>query len=259
MASYSVVDISYLKRPWMRQVLRGGVHSGNESVLGSHRSAMLPLHQIVRAFLYLNKPIHAQVSYAAEAMESRRRTVFPRTGDALHQVTNTIRNEDSFGQIRNTKRKFNGDGIVDLELTRGLVPAGNRQLPRASAPASNPRKVFTPVDDDPERFYQCMYLVDPEGKRPYCLAQEKTLTTKECHYRIVMIRRSAARDVVGTSRPHPNLLNILSVFRFNNSFFTVLDRPGFPLSEIAVCHSPQLGLAQIQTISKEVRPEFSLV
>jgi hypothetical protein len=192
-------------------------------------------------------------------MESRRRTIFPRTGEALYNVTNPIRDEDSIGPIRNTKRKFNGDGIVDLELPRALAPAGNLQLPRASAPASNPQRVFTPVDDDPERFYQCIYLVDPEGTRPYCLAQEKTLTTNECHYRIVMIRRSAVRDVVWTSSPHPSLLNIISVFRFSNSVFTVLDRPGLPLSEIAVCHSPQLGLAQIQTISKEVRSELSFL
>jgi hypothetical protein len=44
----------------------------------------------------------------------------------------------------------------------------------------------------------------------------------------------------------------LSVFRFQGSLFTVFDRPGFPLSEIAVSHSPQLGLAEVRTISTEV-------
>ena len=58
--------------------------------------------------------------------------------------------------------------------------------------------------------------------------------------------------VVGLDRPNPNLLNIVSVFRFRDSLFTVFDRPGLPLSEIAVSHSPQLGLAEVKTISTEV-------
>jgi hypothetical protein len=127
------------------------------------------------------------------------------------------------------------------------------ELPRALAPTANMHKVFAAIQEDPERFYQCIYIVDPEGRRPYCLAQEKTLTANECPYRIVMIQRSAAKAVVGTNKPHPTLLNIISLFQFNDSLFTVCDQPGLPLSEIAICHSPQLGLAQIQTISKEVR------
>jgi hypothetical protein len=68
----------------------------------------------------------------------------------------------------------------------------------------------------------------------------------------VMIRRSADRTVVGLSKPVPNLLNVQSVFRFESSLFTALDRPGLPLSEIALSQSPQFGVAQIKTISKEV-------
>jgi hypothetical protein len=175
------------------------------------------------------------------SMDSRRHTIFPRRDDALGEIANTIYSAKSVAPTRAAKRKFNsGDGIVDLEL------------PRALAPASSMHRVFVPIDEDPERFYQCIYLVDPEGIRPYCLAQEKTLTTNEHPYRIVMIRRSTIREVVGIHKLNLNLLNIISVFRFNESLFTVFDRPGLPLSEIAVCHSPQLGLAQIQTISKEV-------
>jgi hypothetical protein len=44
----------------------------------------------------------------------------------------------------------------------------------------------------------------------------------------------------------------VSVLRFQDSLFTVFDRPGLPLSEIAVSHSPQLGLAEVKTISTEV-------
>jgi hypothetical protein len=44
----------------------------------------------------------------------------------------------------------------------------------------------------------------------------------------------------------------MSVLRFEGSLFTVFDRPGLPLSEIAVSHSPQLGLAELRTISTEV-------
>jgi hypothetical protein len=175
-------------------------------------------------------------------MGSRRLTIFPKTGSPPDEVTNTTRGEGSIIPKRGSKRKFNSrDGIVDLEL------------PRALAPTANMHKVFAAIQEDPEIFYQCIYIVDPEGRRPYCLAQEKTLTANECPYRIVMIQRSAAKAVVGTNKPHPTLLNIISLFQFNDSLFTVCDQPGLPLSEIAICHSPQLGLAQIQTISKEVR------
>jgi hypothetical protein len=185
-----------------------------------------------------NKPDNAIIIFPAEKMGSRRLTIFPSTGDAGHEVATTTGSERRVAPISVSKRKFSSrDGIVDLEL------------PRALTPARNMHRVFTPVDEDPERFYQCIYIVDPEGTRPYCLAQEKTLTTNGC---IVMIRRSAVNDVVGTSKPNPNLLNVLGVFRYNESIFTVLDPPGLPLSDIAICHSPQLGLAQIQTISKEV-------
>jgi hypothetical protein len=171
-------------------------------------------------------------------MISRRLTIFPKTGHAL-QTTVRDRNEDV--PKRGSNRIFNNaDKLVDLEL------------PKALSVASERHKVFTPVEDDPERFYQCIYLVDPEGTRPYCLAQEKMLTTNECPYRIVMIRRTTIRAVVGPSKPSHNLLNIISAFRFNDSLYTVFDRPGLSLSEISLCHHPQLGLAQIQTISKEV-------
>jgi hypothetical protein len=164
--------------------------------------------------------------------------MFPTTRHARDELARTVRNEDSFTPLRGPIRKFSGDAIVDLELPRALSLAS---------------KVFLPVDEDPERFYQCIYAVDPHGARPYCLAQEKTLTANVCPYRIVMIRRSTARDVVGTNKPNPHLLNIIGVYRFNGSLFTIFDRPGFPLSEVALCHSPQLGLAQIQTICKEVK------
>jgi hypothetical protein len=169
----------------------------------------------------------------------RRKTVFLTTRNALgSDADDNIRSED-VAQARGTKRKFNsGSGLIQLNLPRVL---------------EDTHKFFTPIEEDPERFYQCICLVEPDGDRPYCLAQEKTLTTNEWPYRIVMIRRSATRVVVGTSKPDPNLLNIIGIFHFDNSAFTVLERPGLSLPEVAVCHSPELGLAQIQTISKEVR------
>jgi hypothetical protein len=94
--------------------------------------------------------------------------------------------------------------------------------------------------------------VDPEGERPYCLAQEIAADATGHAYRVVMIRRSPDRSVVGPDNPNPNLLNIVSVFWFQASIFTVLDRPGLPLSEVAVSHSPQLGLAEVRTISTQV-------
>jgi hypothetical protein len=109
-----------------------------------------------------------------------------------------------------------------------------------------------PINGDPEQHYRCIHSVDPEGDRPYCLAQEIASDATEHAYRVVMIRRSPDRPVVGLDKPNPNLLNIVSVFRFQGSLFTVFDRPGLPLSEIAVSHSPQLGLAEVRTISTEV-------
>jgi hypothetical protein len=94
--------------------------------------------------------------------------------------------------------------------------------------------------------------VDPEGERPYCLAQELASSATAHAYQIVMIRRSPEKPVVGLDNPNPNLLNILSVFRFQGSIFAVFDRPGLLLSEVAVSNSPQLGLAEVRTISTQV-------
>jgi hypothetical protein len=113
-------------------------------------------------------------------------------------------------------------------------------------------KTFTPIDGDPRQYYRCIHIVDPEGERPYCLAQEIASNTTEHAYRVVMIRRSPDKPVVGLARPSPNLLNILSVFRFQGSIFTMFDKPGLPLSEVAVSHSPQLGLAEVRTITTQV-------
>jgi hypothetical protein len=174
-------------------------------------------------------------------MDTRRLTLFPITGDDQGESAYTIRSKDNVAAVGGSKRKFNtGAGIVDLEL------------PKVLQPTISEHRVFVPVEDDPERFYQCIYLVGPDGDRPYYLAQEKTLTANKSPYRIVMIRRSAVRVVVGLSKPDPNLLNIISVFQFGGSIFTVFDRPGLSLSEIALCRSSQLGLAQLQTISKGV-------
>jgi hypothetical protein len=195
----------------------------------------------------------------------RRLTLFPKTGSSQDERYNTVHNEENPTPIRGplgklsatardelansvydkenltpvggSTRKFSGDAIVDLELPKSVATAS---------------KVLVPIDRDPEIFYQCIYVVEPNGARPYCLAQEKTLVDNECPYRIVMIRRSARKKVLGTKRPNTHLLNILGVYQFNDSLYTIIDRPDVPLSEVALCHSPQLGLAQIQTISKEV-------
>lgn len=186
-------------------------------------------------------------------MESRRLTLFPKTGIPLDRA-NVDHGIDSVTQSKAPKRKFHGtDGPVDLELPRVVEPRKTRNTREPVGEdfsANNMNRVFTPIPQDPDQIFQCIYLVDPEGIRPYCVVQE--LRPDEHPHRTVMIRRSADRTVVGLSKPAPNLLNIHGVFRFNGSLFTAFDRPGFPLSEIAVCQSPQLGVAQIKTISKEV-------
>lgn len=171
-------------------------------------------------------------------MGSRRLTIFPNKGHHLDAHAP----HDSAPPIRATKRRFHsGDRPVDLELIKG------------SASVKTMHKVFTPIDEDPGHLYKCISIVDPDGGRPYCLAQERDLQSNECPYRIVMVRRSTDRAVFGTTKPHSNLLNIIRVFRFDNSIFTVFDRPGLALSEIAVSHSREMGLTELKTISREVR------
>jgi hypothetical protein len=173
-------------------------------------------------------------------MDPRRLTIFPRAENGLANASPTNNEGGSF-VAKTAKRKFDGrDGPVDLEL------------PKFAPTLRVKRKTFTPIDRDPERHYRCIHSVNPEGKRPYCLAQEIALDATEHAYRVVMIRRTRDKSVVGLDIPDPNLLNVLSVFRFQDSLFNVFDRPGFPLSEIAVSHCPQLGLAQVRTISTEV-------
>jgi hypothetical protein len=157
-------------------------------------------------------------------MDSRRLTVFPRTGNGLDNARSAGRNGD----------------------------ARPPQAPKLAPTLRVKRKTFTPIDRDPEQHYRCIHSVDPEGERPYCLAQEVASDAAEHAYQVVIIRRSPDKPVVGLEKPNPNLLNIVSVFRFRDSLFTVFDRPGLPLSEIAVSHSPQLGLAEVKTISTEV-------
>ena len=173
-------------------------------------------------------------------MDSRRLTVFPRTGNGLDNARSAGRNGDA-RLPQAPKRK----------VQSGNEPA-DPKLPKLAPTFRVKRKTFTPIDRDPEQHYRCIHSVDPEGERPYCLAQEIASDAAEHAYRVVMIRRSSDKPVVGLDKPNPNLLNIVSVFRFRDSLFTVFDRPGLPLSEIAVSHSPQLGLAEVKTISTEV-------
>jgi hypothetical protein len=173
-------------------------------------------------------------------MNPRRLTIFPRTWQASGSI-GTIREEASTPTIEAPKSKFySGNGSLDVEPSR--LPATSRAM----------HKTFTPINEDPRRNYRCIHIVDPEGERPYCLAQEIASDATGHAYRVVMIRRSPDKSVVGPDNPKPNLLNIVSVFRFQGSIFTVFDRPGLPLSEVAVLHSPQLGLAEVRTISTQV-------
>lgn len=173
-------------------------------------------------------------------MDNRRLTIFPRTGQDLGS-TRPIRNETSTSAIEALKPEvYGGNRPLDVEPSR--FPVASRAV----------HKTFTPTNEDPRRHYRCIHIVDPEGENPYCLAQEITSDATNHAYRVAMIRRSPDKPVVGPARPHPNLLNIVSVFRFQTSIFTVFDRPGLPLSEVAVSHSPQLGLAEVKTISTQV-------
>jgi hypothetical protein len=176
-------------------------------------------------------------------MNPRRLTVFPRTRNGLDNAS-PIRQEDSAPAPQALKRKTYGS--IELADPKPL------KIPKLTPPLRIKHKTFTPIDGDPGRHYRCIHSVDPEGERPYCLAQETASDATEHAYQVVMIRRSPDKPVVGLNKPNPNLLNIVSVFRFEGSLFTVFDRPGLPLSEIVVSHCPQLGLAELRTISTEV-------
>jgi hypothetical protein len=69
-------------------------------------------------------------------------------------------------------------------------------------------------------------------------------------YRIVLIRRSEIKVVLGITKLNLNVLNLLDVFRFENSLFTVFKRPGTLLLDIVIL--PDLGVSHIKTISREV-------
>jgi len=198
-------------------------------------------------------------------MDSRRLTIFPRAGNGVENASSvnassvnassvnassvkvssvnssSIHGKGDSAAPSTPKRKFQSEnGSVDLTL------------PKLTPTLRVKRRIFTPLDEDPGKYYRCIHSVDPEGERPYCLAQEIASDVSKHAYRVVMIRRSPEKSVVGLDNPNPNLLNIVSVFRFQGSLFTAFDRPGLSLSEIAVSHSPQLGLAELRTISTEV-------
>ncbi|EUC27561.1 hypothetical protein COCCADRAFT_111369 [Bipolaris zeicola 26-R-13] len=172
-------------------------------------------------------------------MGSRRLTIFPRTVNGVDNASPITRNDDS-SELSAIKRKLHSEeGTLE------------RKLQKFTTPLRVKRKIFTPLDEDPGKFYRCIHIVDPEGERPYCIAQGIASVANENAYRVVMIRRSSGKFFYGLEDPNPNLLNVVSVFRFQDSLFTVFDRPGLPLSEIAVSHSPRLGLAEVKTISAE--------
>lgn len=168
-------------------------------------------------------------------MNDRRLTVFPTTTNSVENAS-LINKKSNSTNLSTGKRKRPDPLFIEYKW-------------RKFSPTP---QIFTPRDEDPGRHYRCIHIVDPQGERPYCLAQEIASSATKNAYRVVMIRRSPDKPVYGLEEPNPNLLNILSVFRFEDSLFTVFDRPGFPLSEIAVSHSPQLGLAEVKTISVEV-------
>jgi hypothetical protein len=188
-------------------------------------------------------------------MDSRRLTIFPRAGNGVENASSVNASSFNASSVNSSSIKGKVDSAAPSTPKRNFQSENGPVDP--TPPNLTPtlrvkRKIFTPLDEDPERHYRCIHSVDPEGERPYCLAQKIASDVSKHAYRVVMIRRSPEKSVVGLDNPNPNLLNIVSVFRFQGSLFTAFDRPGLSLSEIAVSHSPQLGLAELRTISTEV-------
>ena len=179
-------------------------------------------------------------------MDSRPLTLFPTTSysDKLEHA-NSIPNQ--FPSTRATekrppKRTFGGETKVDLQLPKHTSTIKNNPLARP----------INPKRQNPETLYHCIQIIKPLDQPTICLAQERSGAGEHVEqYRVVLIRRSEIKAVFGLSPANPNVLNILAVFEYENSLFTVFDRPGVPLSQIALL--PSLGVTEIKTISKEAR------
>jgi hypothetical protein len=84
-----------------------------------------------------NKPNNTIIIFPAKKMGSRRLTIFLSTRGARYKFANTTGSKRRVILISGSKRKFSSrDRIVDLELSRALVPARNMH------------RVFTLVDED---------------------------------------------------------------------------------------------------------------
>ena len=97
----------------------------------------------------------------------RRLTIFPRTGNGVENP-NSINGKGRFATPSAPKRKFSSENVpVDLKL------------PKPAPTLRAKRQIFTPLDEDPGKRYRCIHSVDPEGEKPYCLAQEIVLDVEQ--------------------------------------------------------------------------------
>jgi hypothetical protein len=121
-------------------------------------------------------------------MGSRWLTISPSTGHAMGNISTNC-NKASTSQIKAPKPEFySGNGLLDVKLP----------VPPATSQAVH--KTFTPIDRGPRQRYRCIHIVGPEGERPYCLAQEIVSDATEHAYRVVMIRCSPAKPIIGLAR-----------------------------------------------------------
>jgi hypothetical protein len=197
-------------------------------------------------------------------MEQDRRqrdiTPFPGTDGITRTRAEVLPGSAEPTHERRPKRKF-GDGsetkrlklLANQKKERPLAkPRVRRVVGGGFANEKRERpeaKPIVPRDVDGELCYHSILVTHSERDQPYMLAQDiqKGEGRFEPAPGIVVIRK-CERQVFAVH--HPNLLNILEVFKFGDTKFTVSDRPGVPLSDMAMC--AMLSIENIKTISVEV-------
>jgi hypothetical protein len=150
-------------------------------------------------------------------MDERRLTVFPA---ANHR-------DRSPSTKTNPKRKFES----------GESP---RNLKLCTSPSSSIALIEAVKHRDPGEFYSIIYIRD----RKDCLAIGKGAGSQ-----VVLIKRTPIQEPFRPTKL-PNVLNLVDAYIYKDSMFTVSDRPGVSLKDIASSRS--LGVVAIATLSKEV-------
>jgi hypothetical protein len=181
-------------------------------------------------------------------MESRRHTLFP-IPDDTRKYSGDTSTPDRIQVVKRRVPSPHEDSTPKRRFDKNTKPLELELL----KPADVARPV-EPVQADPGQFYQSIFIANPADKRSYCLAQEKSVNKGDRNsYRIVtVVKKPRQSTMLNLARPHPNVLNVIQVFAFDEWYFIIFDRCGEPLSHIAL--SPRMDKEAMRTIINEVLP-----